>query len=152
MQGDTAPLKMSPRDCLEQAKSAGLLKCRHLDSQTIHEAFLWRENRHVSSLAAVKIYSNLYEVDEALMGKTVELRFNPYDLKQIIVYFEGIFRGEARPYQMRNFTDKRVNVRQTESQICLDDVMKSILEEHKDTVLERSSLSFAKALGVKRNV
>jgi len=146
-------LKMSPRDCLEQAKSAGLLKCRHhLDSQTIHEAFLWRENRHVSSLAAVKIYSNLYEVDETLMGKTVELRFNPYDLKQIIVYFEGRFRGEARPYQMRNFTDKRVSERQTESQISLDDVMRSILEEHKETTLERSSLSFAKALGVKRNV
>ncbi|HUS88934.1 MAG TPA: DDE-type integrase/transposase/recombinase [Desulfosporosinus sp.] len=145
-------LKMSPRESLEQAKRTGLLKSRRLDSQTIHEAFLWREKRQVSSLAAVKIYGNLYEVDEALMGKTVELRFNPYDLKQILVYFEGVFRGEARPYQMRNFTDRRVSERQTESQISLDDVMKSIMEEHKETVLERSSLSFAKALGVKRSV
>ena len=145
-------LKMSPNESLEQAKSAGLLKSRRLDSQTVHEAFLWREKRHVSSLAAVKIYGNLYEVDEALMGKTVELRFNPYDLKQILVYFEGIFRGEARPYQMRNFTDKRVSERQTESQISLDDVMKSIMEEHKGAVSERPYLSFAKALGVKPSV
>lgn len=145
-------LKMSPRESLEQAKRMGLLNSRRLDSQTIHEAFLWREKRHVSSLAAVKIYGNLYEVNEELMGKAVELRFNPYDLKQILVYFEGVFRGEARPYQMRNFTDKRVSERQTESQISLDDVMKSIMAEHKETVLERSSLSFAKALGVKRSV
>lgn len=145
-------LKMSPSESLEQAKRTGLLKSRRLDSLTIHEAFLWREKRHVSSLAAVKIYGNLYEVDEALMGKTVELRFNPYDLKQILVYFEGIFRGEARPYQMKNFTDKRVSERQTESQISLDDVMKSIVEEHKEVVVERSGLSFAKALGVKRSV
>jgi len=41
---------------------------------------------------------------------------------------------------MRNFTDRRVSERQTESQISLDDVMKSIMEEHKETVLERSSL------------
>ncbi|MDR3587617.1 MAG: Mu transposase C-terminal domain-containing protein [Desulfosporosinus sp.] len=143
---------MSPRESLEQAKLTGLLNSRHLDSQTIQEAFLWREKRHVSSLAAVKIYGNLYEVDEALMGKTVELRFNPYDLKQILVYYEGIFRGEARPYQMRNFTDKRVSERQTESQISLDDVMKSIIEAHKGAVLERPCLSFAKALGVKPNV
>jgi putative transposase len=145
-------LKMSPRESLEQAKSAGLMNSRRIDSQTVHEAFLWREKRHVSSLAAVKIYGNLYEVDEALRGKTVELRFNPYDLKQIIVYFEGIFRGEARPYQMKNFTDKRVSDRHTESQISLDDVMKSIMVEHIETVLERPSLSFAKALGVKRSV
>lgn len=143
-------LKMSPKNCLEQAKSAGLLKSRKIDFETVHEAFLWRERRQVSSLSAVKIYGNLYVVDESLMGKTVELRFNPYDLKQILVYSEGAYRCEARPYQMKNFTEKRVSERQTESQLSFDDVMNSIVAEHKDDVKERASLSFAKALGVKR--
>lgn len=48
---------------------------------------------------------------------------------------------------MRNFTDGRVSERQTESQISLDDVMKSIMAEHKGDVSERPYLSFAKALG-----
>ncbi len=26
------------------------------------------------------------------------------DLRRILVYFEGAFRCEARPYQMKNFT------------------------------------------------
>lgn len=145
-------LKMSPLEALAQAKDNGLLKSRKVDFQTIQEAFLWRENRHVSKLAGVKIYGNLYEVDEALMGKTVELRFNPYDLKRILIYYEGVYRCEARPYQMKNFTEKRVSERQTESQMCLDDVVRSIVKEHQEEAKERTGLSFAKALGVKPNV
>jgi transposase InsO family protein len=143
-------LKMSPRESLAQAQRDGLCKSRRIDLQSVHEAFLWREKRQVSSLAAVKIYGNLYEVDETFMGKTVELRFNPYDLRRILVYFEGVYRGEARPYQMKNFTEKRVRERKAESQLSLDDVMTSIVEEHKEEIKERTSLSFAKALGVNR--
>ncbi|MEA4900493.1 Mu transposase C-terminal domain-containing protein [Desulfitobacterium sp.] len=145
-------LKMSPQEALARAKDNGLLKSRKMDFQTVQEVFLWREKRQVSKLAAVKIYGNLYEVDEALMGKTVELRFNPYDLKRILVYYEGVYRCEARPYQMKNFTEKRVSERQSENQMCLDDVIESIVREHQEEVKTRTGLSFAKALGVKPNV
>jgi putative transposase len=142
-------LKMSPRDVLEQAKANHLDMSRYVDPATVHEAFLWRETREVSSLGAVKIYNNLYEADETLLGKTVELRFNPYDLRRILVYFEGTFRGEARPYQMKNFTEKRVTERQADSHQALTNAMQAIVQEHKDEIKKRSGLSFAKALGVK---
>lgn len=142
-------LKMSPQDALAQAKANHLDMARYVDPATVHEAFLWRETREVSSLGSVKIYNNLYEVDETLLGKTVELRFNPYDLRRILVYSEGTFRGEARPYQMKNFTEKRVTERQTDSHQALANAMQAIVQEHKDDVKERSGLSFAKALGVK---
>lgn len=69
-------LKMSPRDALDIAKGNHLDMSRHVDPLTVREAFLWRETREVTSLGAVKIYNNLYEVDEALLGKSVELRFS----------------------------------------------------------------------------
>jgi transposase InsO family protein len=144
-------LKMTPRDALGNAKANHLDMSRYVDPATMHEAFLWRETREVSSLGAVKIYNNLYEVDEALLGKTVELRFNPYDLKRILVYFEGTFRCEARSYQLKNFTEKRVTERQSESHQALEKAMQAIIQEHKDDIKERSGLSFAKALGVKHN-
>lgn len=144
-------LKMSPRNALDQAKANHLDLSRTVDPITMREAFLWRETREVSSLGAVKIYNNLYEVDETLLGKTVELRFNPYDLRRILVYFEGTFRCEARPYQMKNFTEKRVAERQSNSHQALEKAMQSIVREHRDEVKERSGLSFAKALGVKQN-
>lgn len=100
----------------------------------MREAFLWREKREVSSLGSVKIYGNLYEVDEDLLGKTVELRFNPYDLRRILIYCEGVFRCEARPYQMKSFTDKRVAERQADSQNALEKAMQAIVQEHKDEI------------------
>lgn len=142
-------LKMTPQDALANAKANHLDMSRFVDPSTVHEAFLWRESRVVSSLGAVKIYSNLYEVDETLLGKTVELRFNPYDLKRILVYYEGAFRGEALPYRLKNFTEKRVTERQTDSHEALANAMQAIIQEHKDDIKERSGLSFAKAMEVK---
>lgn len=142
-------LKKSPCDALTNAKINHLVRSHYVEPLTVHEAFLWRETRQVSSLGAVKIYNNLYEVDETLLGKTVELRFNPYDLRRILVYFEGTFRCEAHPYQMKNFTEKRVSERQSDSHQALENAMQTILQEHKDEIRERSGLSFAKAMGVK---
>ncbi|MHB1421459.1 MAG: Mu transposase C-terminal domain-containing protein [Bacillota bacterium] len=139
---------MSPSKALEDSINANLTFARFVEHQTVHEAFFWRETRQVNSLAAVKIFSNLYEVDEALIGKTVEVRYNPYDLNRILVYFAGEFRGEARPYRMKNFTEKRVYERQNESQKALDAVMESIITEHAENV-RQTGLSFVRALGVK---
>jgi transposase InsO family protein len=144
-------LKMSPRQALARAQENHLDMSRQVEASTVHEAFLWRERREVSSLGAVKIYGNLYEVDEDLLGKTVELRFNPYDLRRILVYSEGVFRCQARPYQMKNFTDKRVSERQADSQNALDQAMQALVREHKDEIRKSSGLSFARALEVKRD-
>ncbi|MHB1128316.1 MAG: transposase [Bacillota bacterium] len=141
-------LKMSPAKALEDSINAHLTFARFVDPQTVHEAFLWRETRQVSSLAAVKIFSNLYEVDESLIGKTVEVRYNPYDLTRILVYLDGEFRGEATPYRMQNFAEKRVYERQNESRKALDAVMESIITEHTENA-RHNGLSFVKALGVK---
>jgi putative transposase len=139
-------LKMSPRDALKNARENHLDMSGHVEPATVHEAFLWRENREVNSLGAIKIYGNLYEVDEELLGKTVELRFNPYDLRRILIYYEGTFRCEARPYQMKNFTEKRVQERQTSSQNALEKAMRAMAQEHQEKIKERSGLSFARAL------
>jgi hypothetical protein len=142
---------MSPRQALESAQKNHLDMSRQVEAATVHEAFLWREKREVSKLGAVKIYSNLYEVEEDLLGKTVELRFNPYDLRRILVYYEGVFRCEARPYQMKNFTEPRVAERRAGSQSALEKAMQAIVQEHRDEVVKRSGLSFAKALEVKKD-
>ncbi|MHB1652316.1 MAG: hypothetical protein ACYCVD_07535 [Desulfitobacteriaceae bacterium] len=50
---------------------------------------------------------------------------------------------------MKNFTEKRVSERQSDSHQALEKAMQTILQEHKDEIKERSGLSFAKAMGVK---
>lgn len=65
-------LKTSPANAMEQAKAAGAVLSRQVEPMTVKVSFLWRENRQVSPLATIKIYGNQYEVDESLLGKTVE--------------------------------------------------------------------------------
>ena len=43
----------------------------------LHEAFLWSEVRMVTKTATVSLHGNAYEVDAALVGRRVELVFDP---------------------------------------------------------------------------
>ena len=58
-------------------------------------AFLWSANRRVSRTATVSFEGNEYEVDAALAGRTVELRFRPEDLFAIEVWWRGELHGWA---------------------------------------------------------
>jgi putative transposase len=63
----------------------------------LHEAFLWSERRTVTKTATVSLHGNHYEVDPALVGRRVELVFDPFDLTDIEVRFDGRHVGKALP-------------------------------------------------------
>ena len=56
---------------------------------------MWSETRLVSKTATVSLLRNRYEVDQALRGRRVELRFDPYDLQLIEVHYGGRLFGPA---------------------------------------------------------
>jgi len=58
----------------------------------LREAFLWSVERTVTKTATVSLHSNQYEVDAALVGRKVELVFDPFDLTRIEV------RCQHRPF------------------------------------------------------
>ena len=47
------------------------------------EAFLWEEHRTVTKTALVSLQGNTYQVDPLLVGRRVELVFDPFDLTRI---------------------------------------------------------------------
>jgi putative transposase len=61
----------------------------------LHEAFLWSEYRTVTKTATVSLHANLYQVDELLVGRKVELVFDPFDLTEIEVRYGGRSFGAA---------------------------------------------------------
>ncbi|MGH9177753.1 MAG: DDE-type integrase/transposase/recombinase [Acidimicrobiales bacterium] len=63
--------------------------------ELLHEAFLWSEFRRVTKTAQVALHGNSFEVDVALVGRRVELVFNPFDLTDIDVRFENRPMGKA---------------------------------------------------------
>jgi transposase InsO family protein len=57
------------------------------------EAFLWEERRSVTKTATVSLHGNTYQVDPTLVGRRVELVFDPFDLTQIEVRHHGAPKG-----------------------------------------------------------
>jgi putative transposase len=66
----------------------------------LHEAFLWSETRMVTKTATVSLHGNAYEVDAALVGRRVELVFDPFDLTDIEVRFQARSMGKAVPVRI----------------------------------------------------
>ena len=63
----------------------------------LREAFLWSVERTVTKTATVSLHSNSYEVDAALIGRKVELVFDPFDLTKIEVRYQHRPMGVAVP-------------------------------------------------------
>lgn len=66
----------------------------------LREAFLWSEHRAVTKTATVSLHGNTYEVDAALIGRRVELVFDPFDLTDIDVRYAGRDMGRAVAHQV----------------------------------------------------
>ena len=67
----------------------------------LREAFLWSETRTVTKTAMVSLHGNRYEVDPALVGRTVQLVFDPFDLEHLEVRHDGRTFGTAVPHELK---------------------------------------------------
>jgi putative transposase len=74
----------------------------------LREAFRWSVMRRVTSTASVSLTGNRYAVDEALIGRRVELRFDPEDLTKLDVYWEGHPAGTAIPFILGRHVHRQV--------------------------------------------
>jgi putative transposase len=66
-------------------------------AEELHEAFLWSETRTVTKTATVSLFANTYEVDAALVGRKIELVFDPFDLTRVQARWANRPMGPAVP-------------------------------------------------------
>jgi putative transposase len=67
----------------------------------LREAFLWSESRTVTKTSMVSLHGNSYEVDAALVGRRIQLVFDPFDLEHLEVRWDGRDFGVALPHQLK---------------------------------------------------
>jgi len=79
-----------------------------VEPSLLREAFRWSVMRRVTSTASVSLTGNRYAVDEALIGRRVELRFDPEDLTRLDVYWEGHPAGQAIPFILGRHVHRQV--------------------------------------------
>ncbi|MGH3094809.1 MAG: DDE-type integrase/transposase/recombinase [Streptosporangiales bacterium] len=70
------------------------------DRAQLHEAFLWSAQRTVTKTATVSLHGNIYQVDPALIGRKVELVFDPFDLSGVEVRHAGHRYGPATGFSI----------------------------------------------------
>ena len=74
---------------------------RAVDPERLREAFRWSVTRKVTRTATVPLEGNSYGVDPSLVGRRVELCYDPEDMTRIDVYYEGRPAGVARAFVVR---------------------------------------------------
>jgi putative transposase len=79
-----------------------------VEPSLLREAFRWSVTRRVTSTASVSLAGNRYSVDPALIGRRVELRFDPEDLTRLAVYWEGHPAGQAIPFILGRHVHRQV--------------------------------------------
>ena len=79
--------------------------------ELLREAFLWSATRQVTRTATVSFQSNRYEVDPALVGRRVELIFDPFDLASIEIRHNGQSFGHAVVHRMTAHVHAQVDGR-----------------------------------------
>ena len=67
------------------------------DPALLKEAFCWSVIRQVRKTATVAVEGNVYSVDPFLTGRKVECVFDPFDLTELTVYWQGRKVGRAVP-------------------------------------------------------
>jgi putative transposase len=67
------------------------------DAALLREAFSWSAVRLVRKTSTVELEGNVYSVDPFLVGRKVELVFDPFDMTRLTVYWAGRKVGVAVP-------------------------------------------------------
>lgn len=80
---------------------------RKLHPADLAEAFLWADTRRVKKTGTLSLQGNEYKVADSLVGKTVEVRFDPLDLAVVRVYHNGVFVATAAPAVLTTHTHRK---------------------------------------------
>jgi len=64
---------------------------RPVDPTELRQAFAHRDQRKVTKTATFDFKGNRYRVADYLRGRTIELRYDPFDLSHIEIWFDGTF-------------------------------------------------------------
>ena len=103
--------------------------------EVLRSAFLWSAHRRVSRTAGVSFEGNEYEVDAALAGRTVELRYRPEDLFAIEVWWQGRQVGWAEPRRIARHVHRQAPPPPPEPTAATGiDYLGQVLADHEATV------------------
>lgn len=80
---------------------------KKIEEKQLQAIFLWRENRKVSKLGRVSLMGIDFEVSTILVGKTVQVKYNHFDLSQVFIYLDSRFIQKAHPAKVSRWNQAK---------------------------------------------
>lgn len=80
----------------------------------VTEAFKWAHERKVTKTATISLFGNIYQVDEVLVGCTIEVVFDPLDMTELTVKYLDKPVGKAVGFQIRSHVHPNLATKKTE--------------------------------------
>jgi transposase InsO family protein len=93
---------------------AGADGVRWPNPATLGDLFLWEEERLVNKAGCVELGGNHYPVPEHLVGHRVAVRFDPFDLSTVRVFFCDQLQTVAAPQKLVSHTFRKAMPRRVE--------------------------------------
>jgi transposase InsO family protein len=87
---------------LERFRQQPQTTTRPVDPTRLRQAFLHRAHRQVTKTATISFQGNRYRVPDYLRGQTIELRYDPFDLSQLELWFQDTFLQRVQPDALVN--------------------------------------------------
>ena len=79
---------------------------RSVDEKELIEIFLYQKSRAVNKAGIVSVEGIEFEVDALLKNKRVDIRYNPFDLSWVHIYYNGQFIQKAKPFVIKRWATK----------------------------------------------
>lgn len=92
-----------------QAYTEDPAKVSYISSIECRDAFLWEEQRTVDKSGCLKLAGVMFDVGVALIGKRVDVRYDPFDISLIEVWLGGKFQRKAEKLSIPEFAPKQEN-------------------------------------------
>jgi hypothetical protein len=78
-------------------------KVKYISSLECRDAFLWEESRSVDKSGCARLAGVVFDVGAALIGKRVDLRYDPFDISAVEVWHGGKFQRKAEKLDMPEY-------------------------------------------------
>jgi len=88
---------------------------KKIDEKQLQTIFLWREKRKVSKLGLVSLCGLQFEVSSILVGKSVEVKYNHFDLSEVFIYIDGRFIQKAKQTKISRWNTAKKQAQPQES-------------------------------------
>ena len=82
---------------LERARQDPAPTTRPVDPELLRQAFLHRADRQVTKMATISFSGNRYTVPAYLRGQRIQLRYDPFDLTRLEIWYQDTFLQLAAP-------------------------------------------------------